>query len=95
MSRSARIHAASDEDAETAIERVSGYPRFMRTSRVTAAGDHGRLNALSSVTGNAFDVEDRERHRAYCSEPTSRLEQPGQPSGWQAVEDLQLDHEEN
>jgi hypothetical protein len=30
---------------------------------VPAAGDHGCLNALTAGTGNALDVEDRERHR--------------------------------
>ena len=51
-----------DEDAEPALERVSGYPGFMRTRRVPAASDHGRFNTLSAGAGNAFDVEDRERH---------------------------------
>ena len=52
----------SDEDAEPAIERVGGNPRFMRTRRVPAAGDHGRLNAFTAGAGNPLDVEDRERH---------------------------------
>ena len=30
-----------DEGAETAGERIGSYPRFMRTSRVPAAGDDG------------------------------------------------------
>jgi hypothetical protein len=34
---------------------------------VPAAGYHGRLNALTAGTGNALDVEDRERHSGYCS----------------------------
>ena len=51
-----------DEDAEPTIERVGGYPRFMRTRRVPAAGDHGRLNAFTAGAGNPLDVEDRERH---------------------------------
>src|ERR1035438_4814480 len=55
-----------DEDAETAIERISGYPRFMRAHGVPAASDHG-LNALPAGAGNTLDVEDREWHTAYCS----------------------------
>ena len=56
-----------DEDAATALERIGGNPRFMRTRSVPAAGYHGRLNALTAGTGNALDVEDRERHSGYCS----------------------------
>src|ERR1017187_5464963 len=48
--------------AETAIERIGGNPRFMRATRVPAASDHGRLDALTASAGNAFDVEDCERH---------------------------------
>src|ERR1017187_8333189 len=51
-----------DEDAEPALERVGGYPRFMWTRRVPAAGHHGRLDALTASAGKALDVEDRERH---------------------------------
>jgi hypothetical protein len=39
-----------DEDPETAIERVGGNPRFMRTYSVPAASDDGRLNALAAGT---------------------------------------------
>ena len=53
-----------DKDAETAIEWVGGDPRFMRTTRMPAASDNCRLDALAAVTGNTFDGEDRERHRA-------------------------------
>ena len=56
-----------DEDAEAAIERVSGYPSFMRTGRVPAASDDSGLNTLTAATGNALNVEDRERHTGYCS----------------------------
>jgi hypothetical protein len=35
-----------------------------RTSRVPAASDHGGLDALAVVTGDAFDSENRERHKA-------------------------------
>jgi hypothetical protein len=55
---------ARDEDAESAIERVSGDPRFMWASGVSAASDHGSFDALASITGNTFDIEDRERHHA-------------------------------
>src|SRR5450756_1372451 len=51
-----------DENAEAAIERIGGYPRFMRTRRVPATSDHARLNALTAGAGNALDVEDRDRH---------------------------------
>ena len=51
-----------DEDAETAIEGASGNPRFMRTRRVPAASDDGRLNALTTITGDTVDRKDRERH---------------------------------
>ena len=46
-----------DEDAEPTIERVGGYPRFVRTRGVPAAGDHSRLNALAADSGYAFDAE--------------------------------------
>jgi hypothetical protein len=47
------------EDAKPALERVSGNPRFVRASRVPAASDHGRLNALTAGARNALDVEHR------------------------------------
>jgi hypothetical protein len=31
------------------------------------ACDHSRLDALTTVTGDTFDVEDREQHTAYCT----------------------------
>jgi hypothetical protein len=35
---------------ELTIERVGGDPRFMRAARMPTSGDHGRLNALTTVT---------------------------------------------
>ena len=55
---------ARNEEAESAIERVGGDPRFMGATRVPAARDHGGLDALAAVTGNALDVEDREWYKA-------------------------------
>ena len=46
-----------------AIERVGGDPCLVRSLGVLAAGNDGRLDALSAVAGNPFDIEDRERHR--------------------------------
>src|ERR1035437_3526147 len=61
-----------DEHAESSIKRIGGDPRFMRAARVPAASDHRGLDGLAAVTGNAFDVENRERHteigRASCRE---------------------------
>jgi hypothetical protein len=48
----------------SSIERVGGDPCFVRAARVSATSDDGRLNALSAVAWDAFDVEDRERHTA-------------------------------
>ncbi len=56
------------QDAGRAIKWVHGYPGFMRTTYVFAARDHGRLDSLTTVTGNTFDSEDCKRHRSYCSE---------------------------
>jgi hypothetical protein len=56
-----------DNQAKPAIERVSGYPRFVQPHCVPAANDHGRLNALTAAAGNALDVETRQRHTEYCS----------------------------
>jgi hypothetical protein len=33
----------------------------MRAAGIPAARDDGRFNALPTITGDAFDVEDRER----------------------------------
>jgi hypothetical protein len=49
------------------VERVSGYPRSMRTRCVPAASDDGCLNALAAGARNALDLEDRERQTGYCS----------------------------
>ena len=65
---------AGDEDAEAALERIRGDPRFVRATRLPAAADHGPLDAITTTTGNAFDVEDRDRHTAYCSEGEFQLE---------------------
>jgi hypothetical protein len=46
---------------KAANERVRRDPRFMRTTRVPAAGDHGRLDSLTATAGDAFDFEDRDR----------------------------------
>jgi hypothetical protein len=37
-----------DEDSKPAIERIGGNPRFVRSRRVSAACDHGCLNALAA-----------------------------------------------
>ena len=42
---------ACDQDAEAALEWVGRNPRFMRTTRVPAASDHGRLDGFTSATG--------------------------------------------
>lgn len=55
---------ARHEDAEPAAEGGWADPRFMRATRVSAACEHGRLDALAAVTWDAFHVEDRERHTA-------------------------------
>ena len=64
---------ARDEDTEAAPEGVGSDPRLVRAARMPAAGDHGRLDALTPIAGNALDVEDRDRHTTYCSEPISRI----------------------
>ena len=51
-----------DEHAKTAIEPVSGDPGFVRSPGVCATGDNGRLDALATVAGDPFDIEDSERH---------------------------------
>jgi len=53
-----------DENAKPAFERVSRDPGFMRSLGVLAARDHGRFDALATVAGDPFDVEDRDRHTA-------------------------------
>jgi hypothetical protein len=53
-----------DECAESAIERVGGDPRLMRATRVPASRDHRGRDARPAITRGAFDVEDRERHKA-------------------------------
>jgi hypothetical protein len=53
-----------NEDPVSAIERVGGDPCFVRAARVPATSDDGRLDALAAGTGDALDVEDRERHTA-------------------------------
>ena len=50
-----------------AVERARGKPRFVRTRRVPATCDQGRRDAFAADTGNALNVEDRERHAGYCS----------------------------
>src|ERR1019366_1710443 len=40
---------ASDKDPESAIERVSSDPSFVRASRVLAASDHGSFDPLTTV----------------------------------------------
>jgi hypothetical protein len=55
------------EDAKPALERVGSYPCFVRARRVPATGQHGRLNGFTPGAGDAFDVEDRERHTEYRS----------------------------
>ena len=55
---------ARDKHSETAIESVDSDPRFVRATRVSAAGDNGGLDAFAAVTGDALDSEDRERHKA-------------------------------
>ncbi len=47
---------------EPAIKTVSGDPRFMRSLGVFAAGHDGRLDALATVAGDPFEVEDGDRH---------------------------------
>ena len=51
-----------DKHPEPAIERVGSDPGFVRASRVPAASNHGGFDALTAVTWDAFDVENRERH---------------------------------
>ena len=46
------------------MEGIGGDPRFARRADVLAARDDGCLDALATVAGDAFDVEDRERHMA-------------------------------
>ena len=46
------------------LNGVCGDPRFMRAARMPTARDYGRLDALTTITGDAFDVEDHERHTA-------------------------------
>lgn len=50
-----------DMHAESAVERVGGDPSLMRAIRMPAARNHGGLNALAMVAGNAVDVETRVR----------------------------------
>lgn len=50
-----------DEHAKPAFEWVSGNPGFVRSLGVFAAGDDGRLDALTAVAVDPFDVEDGER----------------------------------
>ena len=42
---------AGDEDAKSAVERVCGDPRFVRSARVSAASDHGRLDEFTTAYG--------------------------------------------
>lgn len=56
-----------DEDAESAIERVGGDPRFVRAARVFATRNHGSFDGLAVVCGDTSDREDRERHTRYFS----------------------------
>lgn len=50
-----------DMHAESAVERVDGDPSLMRAIRMPAARNHGGLNALAMVAGNAVNVETRVR----------------------------------
>ena len=47
----------------TIPQRVHRDPRLMWRAHLLAACDHSRLDALAPVAGDAFDREDRERHR--------------------------------
>jgi hypothetical protein len=47
-----------------AAERIGRYPGFIRSTGLLAARNHGRLDALAAVAGNALDVEHGERHKA-------------------------------
>jgi hypothetical protein len=49
---------ACDQDAEATLEWVGRNPRFMRAKRVPAASYHCSLDAFTTITGDAFDVED-------------------------------------
>jgi hypothetical protein len=51
-----------DEYTKSTRERVSGNPSFVRAFGVVTAQDDGRFDALATVAGDSFDVEDRERH---------------------------------
>jgi hypothetical protein len=47
---------------------MGGDPRFVGTAGTLATGDRRLLNSVTTVAGNAFDVEDGDRHTALCSD---------------------------
>jgi hypothetical protein len=65
-SRSRARVASRDENLETAMARIDGDPHFVRRADVLAATDNDCLNAFAAVAGNAFDVEDGDRHTHRC-----------------------------
>ncbi len=55
---------ARDEHAKAAFEPIVGDPSFVRSFGVFVTPDHDRFDALATVDGESFDVEDRQRHTA-------------------------------
>ena len=55
---------------KAAFEPIGGDPRFVRSFGVFATRDDGRFDALATVDGESFDVEDRQRHTAQFYDQT-------------------------
>jgi hypothetical protein len=56
--------ALASDVAEPAPERIGGDPRLVRADDMLSARDHRRLDSLAPVAGDAFGLEDGQRHTA-------------------------------
>jgi hypothetical protein len=52
------------------LEPIGGDPSFVRSFGVFATRDDGRFDALATVAGESFDVENRQRHTAQLYDQT-------------------------
>ena len=68
--RTLKAVRAGDEHAKAAFEPIGGDPSFVRSFGVFATRDDGRFDALATVAGESFDVEDRQRHTAQFYDQT-------------------------